>query len=213
VGRFSIRDFIIGIGIGSLLFSGVSHASSYIKLIVNGREIQTDVPPQVIDGRTMIPARFLAESLGAKVTWDSNKNAVVVTSKQSINPPVLNTQYLTIPLLHGWTVETGSDSYTIKDGDIKIASLNTLGYDPNLSSLLPNGSEILENKEVEGTSVKTISVKLITRSSINGSETANKEIHYLYYIEGNKLVYDLSFNLDLVEEDKTLSVAQNAIVN
>jgi hypothetical protein len=102
VRRFSGRDFIGGILVGSILFSGISQASSYIKLIVDGKEIQTDVPPQVINGRTMIPARFLAESFGAKVEWDSSKNAVVVTSTGLENHAVLKTQHLTFSLLHGW---------------------------------------------------------------------------------------------------------------
>lgn len=51
-----------------------------IKLIVNGKEVQSDVPPQIIDGRTMIPARFLAEELGAKVDWDDPNSSVIITS-------------------------------------------------------------------------------------------------------------------------------------
>lgn len=207
--KFSSRDFISGVVIGSLIFSGISYASSNIKLIVDGKEIESDVPPQVINGRTMIPARFLAESLGAKVEWDSTHNAVVVTSNGQQNEPVLKTEHLTFPLLHGWTVEKGLDSYTIKDAEKSIGALNVLGYAPTLESLLPNGAEILEKTELSGTPVKAISVKLITRSSIDTSEPAKKEIHYLYYIDDNKWVYDLSFYLDLVEEGKTLDIAKN----
>ena len=38
---------------------------------VNGSNSTTDVPPAIINGRTMLPLRFVAESLGANVNWDS----------------------------------------------------------------------------------------------------------------------------------------------
>lgn len=53
-------------------------ASSHIRLAVNGREINTDVPLQVIQGRTMVPVRFVAEALGADVKWDAVSRTVVV---------------------------------------------------------------------------------------------------------------------------------------
>jgi len=37
---------------------------------VNGQTKTLDTPPQIIDGRTLIPVRFLAESLGYSVVWD-----------------------------------------------------------------------------------------------------------------------------------------------
>jgi hypothetical protein len=72
-----------------------------------------------------------------------------------------------------------------------------------------NGAEVLEKTVLSGTPVKAMSVKLITRSSLDRSETAQKEIHYLYYIDGNKWVYDLSFNLDQIKEDQTLEIAEH----
>jgi len=45
-------------------------AASPIKLVINGREIKPDVPPQLINGRTMVPVRWVAETLGAEVEWD-----------------------------------------------------------------------------------------------------------------------------------------------
>jgi len=75
-----IKYLISGVIIGSLLTSAVAFADLPIKLIVNGKQIQSDVPPQIINGRVLTPARPLAEALGAKVTWDSASNSVIVTS-------------------------------------------------------------------------------------------------------------------------------------
>jgi hypothetical protein len=75
-----MRKFLIGLLCGVIFATaGIALAEQPIKLIVNGTEIQCDVPPQVINGRTMVPARFLAEALGARVEWDETRNAVVVS--------------------------------------------------------------------------------------------------------------------------------------
>jgi hypothetical protein len=37
-----------------------------------------DVPPQIIDGRTMVPLRFISEFFGAVVTWDENTQSIEV---------------------------------------------------------------------------------------------------------------------------------------
>lgn len=52
-----------------------------IKLIIDGKEIETDVPPQIINGRTMVPVRVVAENLGCAVKWDKQNNTVIITSK------------------------------------------------------------------------------------------------------------------------------------
>ena len=54
-------------------------AGQPIRLIVNGKEIQCDVLPQLINGRVLVPARFVAEPLGAKVEWDGTNMVVSIT--------------------------------------------------------------------------------------------------------------------------------------
>ncbi|MEG6523098.1 phosphodiester glycosidase family protein [Desulfotomaculum sp. 1211_IL3151] len=45
--------------------------------VVNGETRQLDVPAKVIDGRTMVPMRFVAETLGAKVDYVTNDGPAV----------------------------------------------------------------------------------------------------------------------------------------
>ena len=54
-------------------------------------KIELDVAPQVIDGRTLVPARFIAEALGAKVEWDESTQTVNIYSDKipEINPSTL----------------------------------------------------------------------------------------------------------------------------
>ncbi|MBS3984900.1 MAG: hypothetical protein KGZ66_04760 [Selenomonadales bacterium] len=44
-----------------------------------GREMNLDVAPVIIQGRTMVPLRFVAESLGATVEWVDATNSVAIT--------------------------------------------------------------------------------------------------------------------------------------
>jgi predicted secreted protein len=52
--------------------------------IVNGVEVPIDpdnpkVSPEIINGRTMLPIRFIGESLGFNVNWDENSKTVTIT--------------------------------------------------------------------------------------------------------------------------------------
>lgn len=44
------------------------------KAYIDGTEIEIDVPAQVIEGRTMIPLRFVAENMGIEVDYDKEKH-------------------------------------------------------------------------------------------------------------------------------------------
>jgi len=101
---FKFKEFICGVLVGSVLISGFSYATTHVKLVVDGKEVQSDVPPQVIDGRTLVPARFLAEALGAKVEWDESQKTVIVVSQEqqkynipgNLNPAFILFKYILI---------------------------------------------------------------------------------------------------------------------
>ena len=42
---------------------------------------QHDVAPKIVNDRTMLPARFVAENLGADVSWDGDKELVTIQGK------------------------------------------------------------------------------------------------------------------------------------
>jgi len=45
---------------------------------VNDQEQNLDVPAQIVNGRTFVPLRFLAEALGCKTTWDGESRKINV---------------------------------------------------------------------------------------------------------------------------------------
>jgi len=49
-------------------------------MTVNGINKEIDVAPVIINGRTLVPVRFVSEALGCKVDWNGNTRMVIITS-------------------------------------------------------------------------------------------------------------------------------------
>ena len=47
---------------------------------VNGHNVSMDVPAMVYHGRTMVPLRFISESMGAQVNWYANDRLVAINT-------------------------------------------------------------------------------------------------------------------------------------
>lgn len=69
----------VGFAAGSAPW-GQYQGYSIVKVIVDGREVSSDVPAVIIDGRTMVPLRLVAESMGRKIEWDQDQFAAKVTN-------------------------------------------------------------------------------------------------------------------------------------
>jgi len=54
---------------------------------VNGKNVYLDVPPRIIGGSTMVPLRFVSESLGADVDWQAQNRTVFITTAEAMNNP------------------------------------------------------------------------------------------------------------------------------
>jgi phosphatidylserine/phosphatidylglycerophosphate/cardiolipin synthase-like enzyme len=74
---------IAGIIICSLFVASFALATQPISLIVNGQTVQCDVPPQIINGRTMVPISAVAKALGAQVSWDGSAQTVSISASGS----------------------------------------------------------------------------------------------------------------------------------
>lgn len=51
----------------------------------NGVMYDLDVPPEIINGRTLVPARAVAEALDCSVNWDGNTQTVTISSEKWID--------------------------------------------------------------------------------------------------------------------------------
>jgi hypothetical protein len=77
---------VISLGI-IVLLAGAGYAQNVIGIVVNGNEVTSDVPPQIVDGRVLVPLRAVAEALGANVDWDAASQSVIVT--QNFPPTII----------------------------------------------------------------------------------------------------------------------------
>ncbi len=44
----------------------------------DGEDIALDIPAKIIEGRTLVPVRFISESLGCNVEWDNDTKTVII---------------------------------------------------------------------------------------------------------------------------------------
>jgi phosphate transport system substrate-binding protein len=47
---------------------------------INGAPRALEQPAQILEGRTLVPLRFVGEALGAEIAWDARRQAVVISS-------------------------------------------------------------------------------------------------------------------------------------
>lgn len=59
---------------------GAAYASGVIKINLNGKQVPTDVAPQMVNNRVMVPISFVSKALGANVAWDSKTQTVSIKS-------------------------------------------------------------------------------------------------------------------------------------
>lgn len=76
---------IIGVAIIICFFGAVAFANNQVKIIVNGQEVNSDVAPQIVKDRTMVPVRWVAEALGADVRWGPQSKTVYIDKPHFIS--------------------------------------------------------------------------------------------------------------------------------
>lgn len=118
--------------------------------IVNGKEVVLEVPAKITKGRTLVPLRFISESLGYKVDWNPATTEVKInnqyyfyldTSKQ----PKSNSESKT---------KNGSEFF-VGQWEIWVPG----GFATTGSTLNGDGSKTIEQEYVKGAKGKILSIK------------------------------------------------------
>ncbi len=66
----------------SMVFAMTSFAADDITVLIDNEQIEFDVPPQIINERTMVPMRKIFETLGATVEWYGETQHIVATKDE-----------------------------------------------------------------------------------------------------------------------------------
>jgi hypothetical protein len=121
---------------------------------VNGHTQSLDVPAMIIGGSTMVPIRFVSESLGAQVAWNDPERLVMISTNGYVynneNRPVrfANRRRFNLPAgtVIPATLETRVSSRDTRSGDLVRARINDfvtrpVNYERGIFDF-PNGSMI-----------------------------------------------------------------------
>ena len=65
-----------------LMVTVSAFAASAIKIVINGKDANSSVPPTMENGSVMVPLRFVSEQLGLDVKWDGQTKTAKINNKQ-----------------------------------------------------------------------------------------------------------------------------------
>lgn len=80
---------------------------------VNDEVHQLDVPAVIVNGRTLVPVRFIGEALGSKIHWDESLNTVFIASnKVNIDENIISNALVAVSV---YSPDRHKEIYTVWD--------------------------------------------------------------------------------------------------
>lgn len=79
---------------------------------INGKVVTNDTAPEIVNGRTMLPVRFVAETLSSIVTWNPENREVTIIKDEKIIKLIIDND---IALVDGTEVKIDSSPYIKND--------------------------------------------------------------------------------------------------
>ena len=205
-------------------------ASNDIKVEIDGHQIAFDVPPQLINDRTMVPLRAIFEALGATVDWDNDTQTVTSTKDSTtisltINNPIMYVNGASVTLdspaclVSGRTlvpVRAISEAFSVKvrwEDSIKTVLLSTTGefVEPNVTMYAADGrTQIVPLNQVEANkAVGWYTEPMTTMYALDG----RTQIIPQSQVEANKAVgwYTEPVTMVYAADGRTLIIATSEI--
>lgn len=123
------------------IFAPMASAADFstLKITMNGAQVATDVSPYIdSNNRTMVPVRFISETLGAQVSWKDATRTVTVNGNGTVIILVIDSAIITV---NG--VDTAMDTAAVITGGRTFVPVRfiaqalglTVGWDNNTSTL------------------------------------------------------------------------------
>jgi hypothetical protein len=172
---------------------------------VNGVSLPLEQPATIINETTLVPLRFISESLQQTVTYDNNSQVITITSikksspvpvpaKKKLSRPTVDnlterdTQYSTIPIVTGNTISHRAAKefldLTVDNND----NVYTLDFSRNRSSA--TGHLISMYRSAEGKQLNP-HIMLTEKFNLNYTTKKNGESKLLYFeLNPQRLYYD-----------------------
>lgn len=78
------KSILLLVSVFILCFSTVfANSQRDIKITLDGKQLETDVAPFIKNDRTLVPIKFISESLGYEVKWDEAKRTVAINKEDN----------------------------------------------------------------------------------------------------------------------------------
>ncbi|WP_077368491.1 N-acetylmuramoyl-L-alanine amidase family protein [Anaerosalibacter sp. Marseille-P3206] len=183
---------------GKEVVLGIESPNVYINGQKQKLPKNTPPPKLVNDSRTMVPIRFISETLGYSVAWDNNRGIVNIKSGSSENEAEIN----------NISIETETDNLLkIKisgSSSFKYEKMN-LEYPPRLVIDIPNSKLNLKNQgNGDGSGIVNIPVgqdpiKQISTSQFSVNPNVTRVVIHL--------TEDIKYNIDQSGDGKNLEIS------
>lgn len=147
----------------------------------DGQVIDSEAAPVVLNDRTLVPIRLIAEFLGAQVEWDENANSVYITEKEKIEDDSWKENLGTIDMT---SMEVSGSGISVEGKTVYIAE----GGDFEVSGKTENGMILVNTDE---------KVKL----RLSGVEITNSDGPAIYFENTEKGYITLTDETDNVLTD------------
>lgn len=165
--------------------------------IVNDITCNLDVPPQIINDRTLVPARFVAESLNCKVNWHPDTQTVVINKIYSPLPEEAYNINLYVPEgnIYGKYTDfygyNGTNEIYFRTSLINVESYDKIyfttnrapatarfvtAYDENMYPLADKSGENLTETDVSGVSYLIVSFNNIYKDTLVISPSTKADV-------------------------------------
>ncbi len=188
---------------------------------INDDIIELDVAPTIINSSTMVPVRFIAESLGAKVDWDASSKTVIITSnptdEKNNEVVVFNDINLETVVRDKINKPTGdilrNDLHSIEYLDAsgeEIISIEGIQYLSNINTLILSENNITDISPLA--SLKSLKVLSLNNNLIKDIEPVSslENLNELYV--SNNQIIDIN-SLANLKNLTTLNIYYNAIID
>lgn len=188
-------SFLTGVVVGGLIFGTFSIATAApktieaifdnIKIKINGKIINTgDDQPFLYNGRTYVPARYVAQELGASVKYNEIDNTVEIDSDSPQTPTPTNAPTATAaPAAEstGTYQKNGLTVYSI-DG-VEYVSLFEIGdkSDPKIR-FIDDPKNNLVDVYLDGEHKGRVTIELFTTSKLPAKTAIGTAVRYDDYI-------------------------------
>lgn len=178
---------------------------------VNDKMVKLDQPAEVINNRTMVPIRFVSESLGADVGWDPNSKTITIISNNTLIDVAAAGDLEAVKEF----IEAGEDINQVNsDGATALSLAAQNGYQDVVTYLLENGANY-QHKDNKGWNALMYAaseghndlITVLVQAGLNVNEASNYGLTPLHiatangYSETSKYLIELGANIYALDSD------------